>query len=111
MSCSAPAALYDDGPDASRVSAGADADADDLARFFDVSLDLLVIRDLEGRIVRVSRSWQTALGHSPEEMRGKILLNLVHPDDLAATLDSVVEVENRRPGDPVLGQINRYRHK
>ena len=29
----------------------------DLATFFDVSLDLLVIRDLEGRIVRVSASW------------------------------------------------------
>jgi PAS domain S-box-containing protein len=109
MSCSAPAALFDDVPDGLR--ADADADADDLARFFDVSLDLLVIRDLEGRIVRVSRSWETALGHSPEEMRGKILLNLVHPEDLPATLESVGEVENRKPGDPVLGQINRYRHK
>lgn len=109
MSCSAPASLYDEIPDA--AGPGAAADADDLARFFDVSLDLLVIRDLEGRIVRVSRSWQTALGHSPEEMRGRILLNLVHPEDLRATLDSVVEVENRKPGDPVLGQINRYRHK
>ena len=88
MSCSAPAALYDEVPGAPGVRA--DADADDLARFFDVSLDLLVIRDLEGRIVRVSRSWQTALGHSPEEMRGRILLNLVHPEDLAATRDSVV---------------------
>ncbi|MCS6627748.1 ATP-binding protein [Roseibacterium beibuensis] len=109
MSCSAPAALFDDLPDAPGV--GGQADADDLARFFDVSLDLLVIRDLEGRIVRVSRSWQTALGHSPEEMRGAVLLKLVHPDDLRATLDSVGEVENRKPGDPVLGQINRYRHK
>ncbi|GAA0868578.1 hypothetical protein GCM10009116_05960 [Brevundimonas basaltis] len=101
--------MYDGAPDGSGVSAA--ADADDLARFFDVSLDLLVIRDLEGRIVRVSRSWQTALGHSPAEMRGKVLLDLVHPQDLPATREGVVEVENRRPGDPVLGQINRYRHK
>ena len=108
MSCSAPAALYDNADSA--PAAGADVGAD-LARFFDVSVDLLVIRDLEGRIVEVSRSWQTALGHSPEEMRGAILLDLLHPDDRPATLASVDEVENRKPGDPVLGQINRYRHK
>ena len=104
MSCSAPAALFAD-PDAAH---GEDAE---LARFFDVSLDLLVIRDLEGRIVRVSQSWQTALGYSPEEMQGTILLDLVHPEDMPATQDSVVEVENRRPGDPARGQVNRYRHK
>ena len=106
MSCSAPAALFDDAD-------GAHVDGDDaeLARFFDVSLDLLVIRDLEGRIVRVSQSWQTALGYAPEEMQGTILLDLVHPDDMPATRESVVEVENRKPDDPVRGQVNRYRHK
>ena len=30
----------------------------DLDTFFDVSLDLLVIRDLDGRVVRASPSWQ-----------------------------------------------------
>ena len=87
---------------------GADAQ---LATFFDVSVDMLVIRELDGRVVKVSRSWQTALGYTPEEMRGALLMPLVHPEDLPGTLDSVVEVENRRPGDPVLGKINRYRHK
>ena len=106
MSCSAPAVLHDDA-DGVRV-VGEDAD---LARFFDVSVDLLVIRDLQGRIVEVSRSWQQALGYAPEEMRGAVLLHLVHPDDLPATRDGAGEVETRRPGDPVLGQINRYRHK
>lgn len=108
MSCSAPAILSEESGRAHPT--GEDADAD-LARFFDVSIDLLVIRDLDGRIVEVSRSWETALGYSPEEVRGTILLNLLHPDDRPATLASVAEVENRRPGDPVLGQINRYRHK
>jgi len=103
MSCSAVAALYD--------GAGLAGDDAELARFFDVSLDLLVIRDLEGRVVRVSQSWQTALGYTPEEMQGTLLLRLVHPDDMPATRQSVLEVENRKPGDPVLGQINRYRHK
>ena len=109
MSCSASAALSDDN---ARAMGSGDRDVDaDLARFFDVSIDLLVIRDLDGRIVEVSRSWQTALGYSPDEVRGTVLLNLLHPDDLETTRASVEEVENRKPGDPVLGQVNRYRHK
>ena len=85
--------------------------ADDLATFFDVSLDLLVIRDLAGFIVRVSASWASTLGYEPDELIGRAILTLVHPDDLPATLDSVAEVENRRPDAPVKGHINRYRHR
>ena len=88
-----------------------DVDALAITTFFDVSLDLLVIRELDGRVVRASPSWETILGHRPEEMEGRPLLRLLHPDDHAATMESVVEVENRGPADPVVGFINRYRHK
>ena len=92
--------------------AGARACEDaELARFFDVSLDLLVIRDMEGRIVRASESWRKTLGYDPDELRGVMLLILVHPDDLPDTQDACAQVENRTPDDPVIGQINRYRHK
>ncbi|MDP1618384.1 ATP-binding protein [Phenylobacterium sp.] len=90
---------------------GRDAWDLDIGTFFEVSLDLLVIRDLEGRVLKASRSWQTILGHDPEDMEGLPLLRLVHPDDLPGTQHSVTEVEQRRPGDPVLGFINRYRHR
>ena len=83
----------------------------ELATFFDVSLDLLVIRELDGRVTKVSHSWLTVMGYEPGEMRGMRLLDLVHPDDMPGTLSSVQEVENRRPGDPVIGMINRYRHR
>jgi PAS domain S-box-containing protein len=83
----------------------------ELSTFFDVSLDLLVIRELDGRVARVSPSCYTALGYTPEDMQGVSLLTLVHPDDLPGTRDSIQEVENRRPDDPVIGHINRYRHK
>ena len=85
--------------------------AADLTTFFDVSLDLLVIRDLEGLIVRVSASWAATLGYRPEDLIGLAILTLVHPDDLPGTLDSVAEVENRRPDAPVKGHVNRYRHR
>ena len=88
-----------------------DADAVAIATFFEVSLDLLVIRELDGRVVRASPSWETILGHRPDEMEGRPLLRLLHPDDLAATRLSAVEVETRGPGDPVVGFINRYLHK
>ncbi|RZJ97027.1 MAG: response regulator [Brevundimonas sp.] len=89
----------------------ADDKASHLTTFFDVSLDLLVIRDLNGVVVKASRSWEKTLGYRPIEMEGRSLLRLVHPDEAAATRTSVREVENRRPGDPVLGFINRYQHK
>jgi len=83
----------------------------DVSTFFNVSLDLLIIRDLDGSVLKVSSSWRTQLGYLPEEIEGQPLLRLVHPEDLPATLESVREVETRREGDPVLGFINRYRHK
>ncbi|KQY75305.1 ATP-binding protein [Brevundimonas sp. Root1423] len=88
-----------------------DADALAISTFFDVSLDLLVIRELDGRVVRASPSWETVLGWKPEEMEGLPLLRLLHPDDQIATLESVIEVENRGPRDPMVDFKNRYRHK
>jgi two-component system, sensor histidine kinase len=84
--------------------------AEDISAFFDVSLDLLVIRDIDGRVLKASRSWFAKLGHRPEDMEGEPLLRLVHPDDMPDTQESVLEVENRRDDDPVLGFTNRYRH-
>jgi PAS domain S-box-containing protein len=83
----------------------------DCTTFFDVSLDLIVIRDLDGLVLKASSSWLSLLGHRPDEMEGLPLLRLLHPDDMPGTLGSVQEVENRKDGDPVLGFINRYRHK
>ncbi len=87
------------------------APADDLSTFFEVSLDMLCIRDMDGTVIKVSRSWETTLGWRPDEIEGGVLPRLVHPDDLTATLDSLVEVEARTPGAPIVGHINRYRHK
>ncbi len=82
-----------------------------ISAFFDVSLDLLIIRDLDGVVVKASRSWRTVLGHDPQDLEGTLLLRLIHPEDMPGTRLSVAEVENRTAGDPVLGFINRYRHR
>lgn len=83
----------------------------DIDSFFDVSLDLLIVRDMTGRVVKASASWFSTLGWTPAEIEGQGLMRLVHPEDLDRTLAAAREVEVRRPGDPVLETINRYRHR
>lgn len=87
------------------------ATPDDLATLFDVSLDLLVIRELDGRIVRVSASWASTLGYPADDLIGRSVLALVHPDDLPETRASEHEIQSRFPGGPVLSHVNRCRHK
>ena len=82
--------------------------ADDLSTFFDVSLDMLCIRDKAGCFVRVSPSWTAVLGWSPEELVGKPLLPLIHPDDVPATADLMQTIH---ADGSIVGFVNRYRHK
>ncbi len=91
-------------PDAGRRSA---ADAE-LATFFEVSLDMLCIRDSDFRFVKVNPAWEAALGYSRAELEGAPMLDFIHPDDTAASHGHmqrlVVEEEVR-------GFINRYRRR
>ena len=80
--------------------------ARNLSSFFDVSADLLCIRDLEGRFVKVNRAWETVLGHPVETLEGKALLPLLHPDDVAATR---AHMEQAEADGEVNGFVNRYR--
>ncbi len=80
--------------------------AQNLSSFFDVSLDMLCIRDMDGRFVKVSRAWETVLGHPVEALEGASLLPFLHPDDLEATRANM----GRAEGDAdVSGFVNRYR--
>jgi PAS domain S-box-containing protein len=78
----------------------------DFATFFAVSLDLLVIRDSQCRIVKVNQAWERTLGYSIAELEGRPMLEFVHPDDAAASQDQMLRVVAERD---VLGFINRYR--
>ncbi len=96
-----------EGPAAGRVDRDRDA-ASDLANFFEVSLDLLCIRDMALKFTRVNRTWETVLGYSIEHLEGGEMLPLVHPDDLEATIEHMRRMETE---DEVRGYINRYRHR
>jgi len=53
-------------------------------RFFTVSLDMLIISGLDGRIRRASPACEKALGFTTEEMMPLTMADLIHPDDLPA---------------------------
>src|SRR5215510_7952564 len=84
--------------------ASADRDLVDLRRLFDLSLDLMVICDTQGRFRTVSSSATKILGYTPEELVGRRFMEFVHPDDIERTHaahealirgSDVVEFENR----------------
>lgn len=50
-------------------------------RIFDLSLDLLAVMDVAGRIVRANPAWSATLGLSPERIIGTNVFDLVHPED------------------------------
>ena len=69
--------------------------------FFDKVLDLLVdtvcVVDAEGRYVYVSASCEQLLGYRPEELIGRNMIELVHPDDRERTLAVAAEIMQGRP--------------
>ncbi|MGZ3366180.1 MAG: histidine kinase dimerization/phospho-acceptor domain-containing protein, partial [Caulobacteraceae bacterium] len=82
--------------------------SDDLSAFFDVSLDMLCIRDMHGRFVKASPSWERTLGWTVDELIGAPMLTLIHPDDVEPSRAQMANAD--REGE-VVGFINRYRHK
>ncbi|GGK60380.1 sensor domain-containing protein [Amphritea balenae] len=79
-----------------------------LQNFFSQSLHLHLIASIEGVMLQLNPGWQTLLGYSPEELQGQSFFNLVHSDDLTATL---TEMKRLDQGYKTLYFVNRYRHK
>jgi len=78
----------------------------DFETFFTASLDLLVIRDAEFKIVKVNQAWEKVLGYRTEDLEGQFMLSFIHPDDVAASHSQMQRVEAEKD---VNGFINRYR--
>ena len=81
--------------------------APDLATFFDVSLDMLCIRDAAFRFVRVNEAWTRTLGHPVEALEGRPMLDFIHPDDAQPSRGRMAEIGE---AGEISGFINRYRH-
>jgi PAS domain S-box-containing protein len=82
----------------------ADLEREQFHKFFRLSYDLMMIGRPDGRLVRVNPAMVSALGYSEEELLGMPLMDLIHPDDLNASMEehsrqvntgSTIDFENR----------------
>ncbi|CAD5261906.1 MULTISPECIES: sensor domain-containing diguanylate cyclase [Halomonadaceae] len=71
-------------------------------------LDTVFVVDKDNQIVFVSDACESLLGYLPQELIGTLITNYMHPDDLAATRDSIVRVMS---GKPHIDYRNRYIRK
>ncbi|HSL19987.1 MAG TPA: response regulator [Vicinamibacterales bacterium] len=80
--------------------------AEELERFFTLSLDLLCVANFEGYFLRVNPTWQRLLGWTNEELQVSPFLDFVHPDDRGATTEAMAGLTR---GVRVFAFENRYR--
>ncbi len=78
-------------------------------RFFNYSMDLMAIAGLDGQIKLVNPAWKKTLGYTQEELEGKPLYELIHPDDIQPTL--AVFEQKIKSNQGFIGFENRYRCK
>jgi PAS domain S-box-containing protein len=77
-------------------------------RIWNVSQDLLLVADLEGRYLSVNPAWTALLGWSEEELLGKTSAWMEHPDDQEKTR---AEVAKLAAGNRTLRFENTLRHR
>ncbi len=91
----------------SRINAEKEVErkSDELERYFNNSLDLLCIADLQGYFRKVNPEWTNLLGYSAEELEGKRFFDFIHQDDIESTSFAIKELSDR---GRVLNFTNRY---
>ena len=77
-------------------------------QIWNVSQDLLVVADLEGRYLSVNPAWTSTLGWSNSELLGRTSHWLLHPDDQDRTHE---EIGRLAVGRKTLRFESRFRHK
>jgi PAS domain S-box-containing protein len=78
---------------------------EELDRFFTMSLDMLCIAGFDGHFKRVNPAWRHVLGYTEAELLARPYLDLVHPDDRAAT---VAAAQKLTEGEEIVYFENRY---
>lgn len=63
-----------------------------LGKYMDLLLDAICVVDKEGRFLYVSAGCERIFGYTPSEMLGRAMIELVHPDDRAFTLQAAQQI-------------------
>ncbi|RZI78472.1 MAG: PAS domain S-box protein [Variovorax sp.] len=80
----------------------------DRDRLWNLSTDIMVVADFDGRITAINPAWQTLLGLSEAELLGQTLTDLLHPDDVDAAR---AEIARLARGFVTLRMETRLRHR
>lgn len=59
----------------------------------DLLLDAICVVDGEGRFLSITGACESIFGYSPQEMLGRPMIDFVHPEDRARTLQAVERIE------------------
>ena len=89
-------------------ASSAQAAALSLDNILDLLLDAICCVDQDGNFVYVSAGFKHVFGYSPEEIVGRNMLDIMHPEDRQKTLQAVTEIMS---GKPKVGIENRYIRK
>jgi PAS domain S-box-containing protein len=83
-------------------------EAEERRRIFETSLDVILVVDRQGNVLRVSPSSAATLGYDPDEMIGQNASKFVHPEDLDLIRG---EMRHARHGRTTRDFAIRYVHK
>lgn len=79
-----------------------------IGHYLDVLLEAICVVDKEGTFIYVSTGCERIFGYTPEEMVGRKMISMVHPDDRERTLKIASEIMD---GDYKIDFENRYIRK
>jgi diguanylate cyclase (GGDEF)-like protein/PAS domain S-box-containing protein len=79
-----------------------------ISQYIDLLLDAICVVDATGTFVFVSAGAERIFGYKPEEMVGRSMLALIHPEDKEKTLHTASEIMQ---GQPKVDFENRYLRK
>jgi PAS domain S-box-containing protein len=83
-------------------------EAEERRRIVETSLDVILVVDRQGNVLRVSPSSAATLGYDPDEMIGQNASKFVHPEDLDLIRG---EMRHARHGRTIRDFAIRYVHK
>lgn len=80
----------------------------ELSNFFELAIDIFIIVDKDGSILKVNPSFERVLGYSESQVLFKPFDNFLHPDDVENTMS---ELKNLKEGLKMTYFENRYKAK
>ncbi len=78
----------------------------ELESFFNVSLDLFFIADMQGNLLKCNNAWSENLGYSKKQLKNRKFLEFVHSEDMQATLETLSQLIDHMK---ILNFVNRFK--